>query len=94
MGKMFDIFYMLAKENLSFRKYPAIHELESQVGEPLGADLGQSYARQAPQVSTSTFAVEQESEGELPFCFSLLEWDQARRQGGAPFKLQKILYNA
>ena len=40
-----------------------------------GVVLGQSYVRQAPQVGTSTFAVEQESESELPFCFSLLEWD-------------------
>ena len=40
MGKKFDIFYMLAKENLPFRKYPAIHELESRHG----VDLGQSYA--------------------------------------------------
>ena len=48
MGKKFDICYMLAKENLPFRKYP---------------------------VGTSTSAVEQESDGELPFCFSLLKWD-------------------
>ena len=40
MGKKFDICYMLAKENLPFRKYPAIHELES----CHGGDLGQSYA--------------------------------------------------
>ena len=40
MGKKFDICYMLAKENLPFRKYPAIHELESRHG----VDLGQSYA--------------------------------------------------
>ena len=31
--------------------------------------------RQTPQVGTSTSAVEQELEGKLPFCFSLLEWD-------------------
>ena len=30
---------------------------------------------QAHQVGISTSAVEQESEGELPFCISLLEWD-------------------
>ena len=40
MGKKFDICYMLAKENLPFRKYPAICELESRHG----VDLGQSYA--------------------------------------------------
>ena len=40
MGKKFDICYTLAKENLPFRKYPAIHELESRHG----VDLGQSYA--------------------------------------------------
>ena len=40
MGKKFDICYMLAKENLPFCKYPAIHELES----CHGGDLGQSYA--------------------------------------------------
>ena len=40
MGKKFDICYMLAKENLPFRKYPVIHELESRHG----VDLGQSYA--------------------------------------------------
>ena len=31
MGKKFDICYVLAKENLAFRKYPAIHELEGLV---------------------------------------------------------------
>ena len=40
MGKKFDICYMLAKKNLLFRNYPAIHELESRHG----VDLGQSYA--------------------------------------------------
>ena len=40
MGKKFDICYVLAKENLAFRKYPVIHELESHHG----VDLGQSYA--------------------------------------------------
>ena len=40
IGKKFDICYMLAKENLPFRKYPAIHELESRHG----VDLRQSYA--------------------------------------------------
>ena len=40
MGKKFDICYVLEKENLSFRKYPAIHELESHNG----VDLGQAYA--------------------------------------------------
>ena len=39
MGRKFDICYVLAKENLSFRKYPAIHELESRHG----VDLGQAY---------------------------------------------------
>ena len=40
MGKKFDVCYMLAKENLPFRKYPVIHELES----CHRVDLGQSYA--------------------------------------------------
>lgn len=40
MCKKFDICYVLAKENLAFCKYPAIHELESRHG----VDLGQSYA--------------------------------------------------
>ena len=40
MGNKFDICYVLAKENLAFRKYPVIHELESRHG----VDLGQSYA--------------------------------------------------
>ena len=39
MCKKFDICYVLAKENLAFRKYPAIHQLESRHG----VDLGQSY---------------------------------------------------
>ena len=30
---------------------------------------------QAPHMGIGTSAIEQESEGELPFCFSLLEWD-------------------
>ena len=71
LGKKFYVCYMLAKENLPFRKYPAIHELESRHG----VDLGQSYATKDSASSPSTSAVEQESEGELPFCFSLLEWD-------------------
>jgi hypothetical protein len=40
MGKKFDICYLLAKENMAFRKYPAIHELETRHG----LDLGQTYA--------------------------------------------------
>ena len=32
MGKKFDICYLLAKENMAFRKYPAIHELEIRHG--------------------------------------------------------------
>ena len=40
MGKKFDIYYVLAKENMAFRKYPAIHELEIRHG----IDLGHSYA--------------------------------------------------
>ena len=40
MSKKFDICYVLAKENLAFRKYPAIHELETRHG----VDLGQTYA--------------------------------------------------
>lgn len=36
MSKKFDICYMLAKENLPFRKYSAIHELESRHGVDLG----------------------------------------------------------
>lgn len=39
MCKKFDICYVLAKENLAFRKYPAIHELESRHD----VDLGMSY---------------------------------------------------
>ena len=40
MGKKFDICYVLDKENMAFRKYPAIHELETRHG----VDLGQTYA--------------------------------------------------
>ena len=36
MGKKFDICYIIAKENMAFRKYPAIHELESRHGVELG----------------------------------------------------------
>ena len=32
MGKRLDICYALAKENMVFRKYPAIHELEMRRG--------------------------------------------------------------
>ena len=40
MSKKFDICYVLAKENMAFSKYPAIHELEIRHG----IDLGHSYA--------------------------------------------------
>ena len=40
MGKKFDICYVLAKENMAFRKYTAIHELEIRHG----VELGQTYA--------------------------------------------------
>ena len=49
MGKKFDICYMLAKENLPFHKYPAIHELESHQG----VDLWQSYPLKIPPDSCS-----------------------------------------
>lgn len=39
MRKKFDTCYVLAKENLAFGKYPAIHQLERRHG----VDLGQSY---------------------------------------------------
>ena len=39
MRKKFDVCYLLAKEGLSFRKYPAIHALE----ERHGVELGFSY---------------------------------------------------
>ena len=32
MGKSLDIGYALAKENMVFQKYPAIHELETRRG--------------------------------------------------------------
>ena len=40
-GKMkkFDICFVMAKENMAFRKYPALHELEVRHG----VDLGDSY---------------------------------------------------
>ena len=40
MGKKFNIRYVLAKGNMAFCKYPAIHELETHHG----VDLGQTYA--------------------------------------------------
>ena len=48
MKRKFDICYVLAKESLSFSKYPAIHELE----ERHGADLGFAYKT---DVSAQTF---------------------------------------
>ena len=39
MKKKFDICYAMAKENIAFRKYPALHELEVRHG----VDLGSTY---------------------------------------------------
>ena len=39
MKRKFDICYVIAKENLSFHKYPVLHELE----EHHGVDLGFAY---------------------------------------------------
>lgn len=40
IGKLFEISYVLAKEELPFRKYPAIVELEKRHGVPLGNTYG------------------------------------------------------
>ena len=48
MKKKFDICYVMAKESLGFRKYPALHELE----ERHGVDLGFAYKT---DVSAQTF---------------------------------------
>ena len=48
MKRKFDICYIMAKENLGFRKYPALHELE----ERHGVDLGFAYKT---DVSAQTF---------------------------------------
>ncbi len=40
MMKKFDLCFVMAKENMAFRKYTALHELEARHG----VDLGQSYA--------------------------------------------------
>jgi hypothetical protein len=39
MMKKFDICFVIAKEDMAFRKYPSLHELEARHG----VDLGQSY---------------------------------------------------
>lgn len=39
MRKKFDICYVMAKERMAFRKYPALHDLESRHG----VDLGTAY---------------------------------------------------
>jgi hypothetical protein len=54
MCKKFDICYVLAKENLAFRKYPAIHQLESRHG----VDLGQSYTTKDSAKSFSHYIAE------------------------------------
>lgn len=36
MRKKFDICYVMAKEGIAFRKYPALHELEARHGVDLG----------------------------------------------------------
>ena len=48
MKRKFDICYVIAKENLSFHKYPVLHELE----EYHGVDLGFAYNT---EVSAQTF---------------------------------------
>jgi len=54
MGKKFDICFALAKENLAFRKYPAIHELEIRHG----VELGQSYVTKDSARSFTNFIAE------------------------------------
>lgn len=53
LGKKVDICYMLAKDNLAFRKYLAIHKLETRHG----VELGQSYTtKDSARVFTSFIA--------------------------------------
>ena len=47
MKRKFDICYVMAKESLSFHKYPALHELERH-----GVDIGFAYKT---EVSAQTF---------------------------------------
>ena len=39
LRKKFDICYVMTKENMAFRKFPALHELETRHG----VDLGPAY---------------------------------------------------
>ena len=48
MKKKFDIYFVLAKKSMGFRKYPALHELEKRHG----VDLGFAYKT---DVSAKTF---------------------------------------
>lgn len=57
MSKTFDVCYIIAKENMAFRKYPAIHKLES----CHGIDLGQIYANKDSSKSFTHFIAESQS---------------------------------
>ena len=54
MNKKFDICYVMAKEGLAFRKYPALHELEARHG----VDLGFAYKTKDSAKSFTHFIAE------------------------------------
>ena len=59
MGKTFDICFTLVRENLPFRRYPAIHELEIRDG----VDLGLSYATKDSTKSFTHYVAESQRSG-------------------------------
>ena len=75
MGKKFDFCYVLAKENLAFRKYPVIHKLESRHE----VDLGQSYATKDSDKLFTHFIAESQrsafmqSQSTTLFCSCLMD---------------------
>jgi hypothetical protein len=64
--RKFDICYMIAKENLAFGKYPAIHNLETRHG----VSLGTSYSNKARAAEFVHFIAESQRQQFVEFITS------------------------
>ena len=94
MKKKFDICYIMAKEGIAFRKYPALHELEVRHG----VDLGFAY-RTKDSAKTFTHFIADSQRQDLfhklsstPFYSFLM--DGSTDAGNVEDKLIALLYSA
>ena len=75
MRKKFDICYVMTKENMAFRKYPALHELETHHG----VDLGPAYKTKDSAKNFTHYIAEaqrhnlMEALSLVPFCSFLMD---------------------